>query len=103
MTGPLRRSAGVPHRQPPDSTPPGEAGQGFALPNLRRWLVAYLLADPVFALASARFGRVDRTDAPRDRPRYYLAVGVTLWTAWQLLTGGRPASGPVAASNGPRR
>jgi predicted branched-subunit amino acid permease len=57
-------------------------------PRRWRWLGAYLLADPVFALASARFGRIDRADTPRDRLHYYLAVGVTLWTAWQLLTGG---------------
>ncbi len=52
-----------------------------------RWLGAYLLADPVYALAVGRFGRADGGGDARDRLAYYLSVGLTLWTAWQLLTG----------------
>jgi predicted branched-subunit amino acid permease len=52
-----------------------------------RWAGAYLLADPVYALALGRFGRPDRGGDARDRLTYYLAVGLTLFTAWQLITG----------------
>jgi len=52
-----------------------------------RWVGAYLLADPVFALAAGRFGRPDRGGGDRDRLVYYLAVGATLWTAWMVITG----------------
>jgi predicted branched-subunit amino acid permease len=63
------------------------APHAAAWPRRWRWFGAYLLADPVFALASGRFGRADRDDGPRERLGYYLGVGVTLWTAWQILTG----------------
>jgi predicted branched-subunit amino acid permease len=55
----------------------------------RRWrsVAAYLLADPVYALALGRFGRSDRGGGPRERLAYYLVVGVTLWIGWQVLTG----------------
>lgn len=49
-----------------------------------RWAAAYLLADPVYALAAGRF-RVAGTD--RDRLAYYLAAGGTLWVGWMVLTG----------------
>jgi predicted branched-subunit amino acid permease len=52
-----------------------------------RWAGGYLLADPVYALALGRFGRPDGGGEARDRLAYYLAVGLTLWTAWQLITG----------------
>lgn len=58
-----------------------------------RWLGAYFLADPVYALALARFRRPDGGGEGRDRLAYYLAVGLTLWTAWQLIT----AAGAVLA------
>lgn len=64
-----------------------------AWPARSRWLGAYLLADPVYALSIGRFGRPDGGGGPRDRLAYYLAVGLTLWTAWQLLT----AAGTVLA------
>lgn len=51
-----------------------------------RWAGAYLLADPVYALALARFRGPDGGGAARDRLAYYLGVGLTLWTAWQLIT-----------------
>ncbi|HEY2203688.1 MAG TPA: AzlC family ABC transporter permease [Pseudonocardia sp.] len=56
-------------------------------PGRWRWLAAYLLVDPVYALASARYGRPDRGGHPRERLAYYLAVGITFWVAWQVLTG----------------
>ncbi|MBC3191014.1 AzlC family ABC transporter permease [Pseudonocardia sp. C8] len=58
-----------------------------------RWPAAYLLADPVYALAIARFGRPDGGGGPRARLAYYLGVGLTLWPAWQLIT----AAGTVLA------
>jgi predicted branched-subunit amino acid permease len=51
-----------------------------------RAVAAYLLADPVWALATARF-ESDRTDRPTDRLRYYLAMGLTVWLGWLGLTG----------------
>ena len=56
-----------------------------AWPGRWRWLGAYLLADPVYALAINRFQGPDGGTA-RDRWRYYLAVGLVLWTAWMMLT-----------------
>jgi predicted branched-subunit amino acid permease len=58
-----------------------------AWPNRWRWLGAYFLADPVFALAIRRFQGPD-AGGSRDRLAYYLAVAFTLWSAWQLLTAG---------------
>ncbi|WP_343984576.1 AzlC family ABC transporter permease [Pseudonocardia aurantiaca] len=58
-----------------------------------RWVGAYFLADPVYALTLARFRRPDHGGDARDRLAYYLAVGLTLWTAWQLMT----AAGTVLA------
>jgi predicted branched-subunit amino acid permease len=55
-------------------------------PSRWRWLGAYLLADPVYALAITRFAGPD-ADTPRDRLRYYLGVGLTMWVAWMGLTG----------------
>jgi branched chain amino acid efflux pump len=52
-----------------------------------RWAAAYLLADPVYALAAARFAGPEGGGRSRDRLAYYLGVGVTLWSAWLLLTG----------------
>lgn len=68
-------------------------------PGRSRWLGAYLLADPVYALAIGRFGHPDGGGGSRDRRAYYLAVGLTLWTAWQLLTGiGTVLAGALPAS-----
>jgi len=51
-----------------------------------RWLGAYLLADPVYALAITRFTGA-HTDGPRERLRYFFTVGLVLWPAWLGLTG----------------
>jgi predicted branched-subunit amino acid permease len=56
-------------------------------PRRGRWAAAYLLADPVYALVAARFAASGGTGGPRDRMAYYAGVGVTLWSAWLLLTG----------------
>ncbi len=55
-------------------------------PVRRRWAAAYLLADPVYALAMARFEQAGAGSA-RERFRYFVASGVVLWTAWMALTG----------------
>ncbi|MCW0214780.1 MAG: AzlC family ABC transporter permease [Pseudonocardia sp.] len=56
-------------------------------PRRARWLGAHLLADPVYALAAARFSDPAAAGRPRDRMAYYAGAGVTLWCAWMLLTG----------------
>jgi predicted branched-subunit amino acid permease len=56
-------------------------------PARKRWTAAYLLADPVYALAIARFERSDGGGSARDRFRYFMTSGLTLWTAWMGLTG----------------
>jgi predicted branched-subunit amino acid permease len=56
-------------------------------PRRWRWVGAYLLADPVYALAIERFGRAGGRRGLQERLAYYLAVGVTLWIGWQVLTG----------------
>jgi predicted branched-subunit amino acid permease len=53
----------------------------------RRWAAAYLLADPVYALAIARFEQTDRGGSACERFRYYLTTAVMVWTAWMVLTG----------------
>ena len=56
-------------------------------PRRGRWAAAYLLADPVYALAAARFAASGGAGSARERMAYYAGVGVTLWSAWLLLTG----------------
>ena len=63
------------------------APHAAAWPARWRWAGAYLLADPVYALAVGRFGRTDGGGDARDRLTYYLGVGLTLWPAWQVITG----------------
>lgn len=75
------------------------APHAAAWPVRWRWAGAYLLADPVYALATGRFARPDRGGDARDRLTYYLGVGLTLWAAWQLLTGaGMVLAGMLPAS-----
>jgi branched chain amino acid efflux pump len=57
-----------------------------AWPARYRWLGAYFLADPVYALAITRFTGPEADD-PGGRLRYYLGVGLVLWPAWMGLTG----------------
>ena len=52
-----------------------------------RAFAAYFLADPVYALATARFENTPGQDAT-VRLRYYLAMAVTLWVGWLGLTAG---------------
>lgn len=56
-----------------------------------RWLAAYPLADPVFALAAARLADSEADDGEResaaDRRRYYAAAAATCWLGWLILTG----------------
>lgn len=47
-----------------------------------RALVAYLLTDPTYALAVARY----RSEATVDRTGYYLGAGITMWVVWQGAT-----------------
>lgn len=60
-------------------------------PHTRNWrritrgLVAYFLADPVYALAIGRF-RGRTADGERTRLRYYLAMATTCWIGWLTLT-----------------
>jgi predicted branched-subunit amino acid permease len=56
-------------------------------PRRWRWAGAYLLVDPVYALAVGRFSGRDDDGEPRSRLRYYLAAGATLWAGWSALTG----------------
>ncbi|MGD9987729.1 AzlC family ABC transporter permease [Pseudonocardia sp.] len=51
-----------------------------------RWAGAYLLADPVYALAIGRFTKPDGGGDARVRLTYYMSVGLTLWTAWMAIT-----------------
>jgi predicted branched-subunit amino acid permease len=61
-------------------------------PHTQRWsrrsrgISAYFLADPVYALAIARFGGREHEDG-RTRLRYYLAMALTCWVGWLTLTG----------------
>jgi len=52
-----------------------------------RWAGAYLLVDPVYALATARFGGQGGGGGARDRFRYYLATGAVFWIGWMTMTG----------------
>ncbi len=53
----------------------------------KRWAAAYLLADPVYALAIARFERADGGGSAREKFRYYRSCALVIWTAWMALTG----------------
>jgi predicted branched-subunit amino acid permease len=62
----------------------------------RRWrlFAPYLLADPVYVLAAARF---ERGEPPDAKLRYYLGAALSMWAAWQATT----AAGVVLAANIP--
>ncbi len=53
-----------------------------------RSVAAYLLADPMFALASARFGVEDPPEVQATHRAYFFAASWTCWAGWLLLTGG---------------
>lgn len=48
-----------------------------------KWLLAYLLTDEAFAVASRRYQQPD--NGP-NKHWYYLGAALTLWTSWQLVT-----------------
>jgi predicted branched-subunit amino acid permease len=50
-----------------------------------RWAAGYLLADPVYALAAARYEQGPLE--PRLRQAYYFGVGLTAIVAWTALIG----------------
>jgi predicted branched-subunit amino acid permease len=75
------------------------APHAAAWPARRRWAAAYLLVDPVFALAAGRFGRPDSGGSARDRFTYYATAGAMTWVAWMVLTGvGALLAGVLPAS-----
>lgn len=47
-----------------------------------RAVVAYFLVDPVYAMSATEFDR----NGSRDRLRYYLGLGCTVWLGWILGT-----------------
>lgn len=53
-------------------------------PRRWRWFGAYLLVDPVYALAAGRFSS---PGTAREKLTYYLTIGCTLWVGWMVLTG----------------
>jgi predicted branched-subunit amino acid permease len=59
-------------------------------PRWFRWFGPYLLIDQAFALGILR-GR----DDPRSFRVYYLTIGLTFWTLWQLTTALALFIGPV--------
>ena len=59
-------------------------------PRWMQLLGPYVLIDQVFALASLR-----RDDDPATFRLYYLVVGATLWTLWQITTALGLLIGPV--------
>jgi len=59
-------------------------------PRWMQFLGPYVLIDQVFALASLR-----RDDDPATFRLYYLAVGATFWTLWQVTTALGLLIGPV--------
>lgn len=52
-----------------------------------RWILAYGLADPVYALAINRYKEDDGGGTAQDRRRYLLGVTMVSWSAWQILVG----------------
>jgi len=52
-----------------------------------RWIAAYLLADPMFALAVARFRAGDSVERRSADRSYFFAASWACWTGWLVLTG----------------
>lgn len=59
-------------------------------PRWMQWLGPYVLIDQLFALSSLRLD-----DDPKTFRTYYLTVGATLWTLWQLSVAAGLFIGPV--------
>jgi predicted branched-subunit amino acid permease len=61
-----------------------------------RWrlLGGYLLVDPVYVVAAAHHAG---SSDPRERRRYYLGAGITMWVGWVAANG----AGAVAGGNLP--
>jgi predicted branched-subunit amino acid permease len=68
---------------------------GWSRPG--RAFAAYFLADPVYALAAARFE--GRRESAQARLRYYLSMALTCWVGWVTLT----AAGGLLAGRLPDR
>ena len=49
-------------------------------PRLRKWLFAYLLTDPAFALLTTKF---DKHRVPSHVDAYYFGVTSAMWCGWQ--------------------
>lgn len=59
------------------------------LPGRWQWLIAYLLTDEAYAIASTRYERPDVTSqgaAGTHAHWYTLGAGLTLWLSWQVST-----------------
>lgn len=60
-------------------------------PHLADWSLgqrmgaAFLLADPVYALAAARFGTADAGGGAREKRAFYFAAGLTCLVGWTTL------------------
>lgn len=52
------------------------------LSRLTRSGLAYLLVDQVYAMVIAQY----QGDIDRDRPQYYLGLGLSLWVVWMAMT-----------------
>ncbi len=52
------------------------------LSRVTRSGLAYLLVDQVYAMVIAEF----QGDTDRDRPQYYLGLGLSLWAVWMTMT-----------------
>jgi predicted branched-subunit amino acid permease len=52
-----------------------------------RWIAAYLLADPMFALAVARIRAGDSVERRSADRSYFFAASWACWTGWLVLTG----------------
>ncbi|WP_049986658.1 AzlC family ABC transporter permease [Halobellus rufus] len=57
-----------------------------ALRSAWKSICAYVLTDQAYALSIARYTDAEAELDPRERRRYYLAVGVSLWIVWQCCT-----------------
>lgn len=59
-------------------------------PTWMRWLGPYVLIDQVFALAT-----LEADESPEAFRTYYITIGATFWSLWQVTTALGLAIGPV--------